>query len=464
MSILIIGCIGLILSGCTGFIGVRETDPDILKLREAIKHDPDDSQKHLALAGTYFLKYMDGGKKSYIDMSIQEAKEALRLSPGSGLIYYYLSSALMIKGAENLDEKLTNEARIKYNEALRITPELAGNNNFPPPYLYSGGIYFFKSIKDKKFVNDAIREIKEAIRINPKYAASHAALGTIYYSMLEEKELAELELKEAVRLSADVPDFHKLLGEMYREKIHSGEENWDVEAIEQGIKEYKEVIRLSPEDDEAHRELSNLYEHKGLYDLQIFEAKEAVRLNKSARNYVTLGNAYIRKEDYDQALNNFKEALKLRSDYAYPHYRIAFIYYLQNRFVEAIEEFERYYKLNDTPSTYAILWQYYSLKKMGKDVEAQKLLNNYAGNDKRKEWESCLIEYYKGKLTESELISKTRHNCDRCEAFFYIGSQYLLKNDKEKSAQYFKKTLNTNIFCYGEYIAARVRLEQLEVM
>ncbi len=384
-----------------------------------------------------------------------------------------LGLALVKKGKESLGKKLfdeaaneLDEAAREYKEGIRIRPELLEIAAMAPPQFWVAWAYYAKSRQDKKVAEDAIRELKEAIRVKPGYAPAHGLLAAIYYER-GEKELARLELEETIRLDPNVPESHAFLGAIYKENVNCGEEKWNDEAIEKGIKAYKEVIRLAPENAEAHRVLGRLYRYKGLYDLEVFEAKEALRLEKSAENHRALGSAYIWKGDYDQALKELREALSLKPNDGQAHHEIAFAYHMQNRFEDAEREYRKYIELEETNSVYPILypllWQHLSMKGMGKDAEALKLLEEFAKGFKGKEWELHLLSYHQGRLTESELISKAKNECDRCEAFYYVGSQYLLKGDRQKAKEFFQKTMDTKVYRYYEYAAACARLKQLGV-
>jgi len=490
--------IALFLSGCAGVTPVKETDPTVLRLEEVVKQNPNDPQKRVELAAVYLGKYLQKKEKRYIDGALEEAREAIRLKPDLGRAHAQLSWILMIKATESHDEGLIYESKREYEEALRINPELADSERVHPPHLGAAMIYLSKSRKDKKYVDRAIKELKEGIRLKPNSAPTHHLLGQIYYiqeknelALLELKEalrlnpddpethkalakvyigqgkneLAISELKEAARLNPDDPETHKALGGIYEEKVYSGEKGWDDEAIELAIKEFKEVIRLTPEDAYAHRTLGWLYRHKELFDLNVFEAKEALRLKKSATNYRALGDAYLWKGDYDKAIKEFREALRLKPDFAEIHTYIAYTYFLEGRFEDAIEEFEKYFGSLESPygdiNSYRIIWQNLSLKHIGKNAEAKKLIEDFATGYKGEGWELDVFRYHQGKLTESELISRPRHKGDRCEAYFYIGYQHLLKGDKQKAREYFQKTLDTKAFGYYEYIGARARLEEM---
>lgn len=145
-------------------------------------------------------------------------------------------------------------------------------------------IYLVKSEWDKKYIDEAIIKLKETTQIWPEFVDAHALLSEIYYKQ-GQRELAIGELKDATRLKPENPRYHRILGYLYKEKVHSEQNCYDEEAIGNGISGYKEVIRLTPQDAEAHSSIGWLYIHKGLYDLALFEAKEALRLNKSTKNH-----------------------------------------------------------------------------------------------------------------------------------------------------------------------------------
>jgi tetratricopeptide (TPR) repeat protein len=316
-----------------------------------------------------------------------------------------------------------------------------------------GQIYYYQGKTEL-----ALLELKQAARLSPNNPKPHKALARVYYGR-GKTGLALSELKEAERLNPDDPETHKMLGDLYTDSY------WDDEAIVQGIKEYKEVVRLTPKDALAHRRLARLYRQKELFDLGVFEAKEALRLEKSAISFRDLGVAYLWRGNYEKAIKEFREALRLKPDFASIHYDIGYTYFLEGRFEDAIEEFKKYFGSLDSPygdiNSYRMIWRNLSLRHIGKDAEAKKLIEDFARGYKGKGWELEVFHYHLGKLTESELVSRARHKGDRCEAYFYIGCQNLINGDKKKAKECFQKSLDAKAFGYYEYIGARARLEQL---
>jgi lipoprotein NlpI len=103
------------------------------------------------------------------------------------------------------------------------------------------------------------------------------------------------------------------------------------------------------------------------------------------------------------------------------------------------------------------------LKQTGQSDKAAKLLfEHYARDVNRKKWETDLLQYHLGRISEDELINSARHKCDRCEAFFYIGYSYFLKNEKQAAMERFQKALDTNVYASWVYTGARAMLQELE--
>jgi len=449
------------LCGYAGITSYRETDPAVLQLRDAVKQNPSDAQMRAELAAVYFQKYKEAKQQHYLEGSITEAREALRLDANCGLAHFYLSLALIEKGTERGNEALLDEAVTAYKEALRTGPGLAVAEGFPPAQFLAATKYLALSEKDSGLIDVAVRELQEAIRVKPRYAPSHAILGGIYYHLKGEKERAINALKEAIRCNSDYLEAHKWLAGIYKAELQQSGAERDEETIELAIREYGAVIRLDPQDDEAHRELSWVYRCKGSFDLSRAEAEAALRLERSAENHKALGDACLWKGDYAQARKELQEAMKSRPHYQEARYSLAFTCYLEQRFKEAVEESSRCMKLEDSPRVETILLQYLSLQGMGREAEADELLAEFSRCFAGEAWPSDLLAYHRGELRDSELLSKARHDFDRCTAYFYIGCRYLHRGRRENARVYFRKCVDIKILDSFGYAGSRAELERL---
>jgi tetratricopeptide (TPR) repeat protein len=460
-SWLITVLIMVFLCGYAGIPSYRETDPAVLQLQDAIRQNPSDPQIRAELAAVYFQKYKEVQQPYYLESTITEARGALHLDPNCGLAHFYLSLALIEKGTERGNEALLDEAVREYKEALRTGPGLAEAEGFPPAQFLAATKYLALSERNEGLIDDAVRELQEAIRVKPGYAPSYAILGGIYYHLKGEKERAIHELKEAIRCNSDYLEARKWLAGIYKAELQRAGADRDEGTIELAIQEYGAVIRLDPQDDEAHRELSWLYRRKGFFDLSGTEAEAALRLKRSAENYKALGDACLWKGDYGPARQELQEAMRLRPQHQEARYSLAFTYYLEQRFKEAVEESSRCMMLEDPPRVETILLEYLSLQGIGREAEADQLLVEFSRSFAGETWPSHLLAYLRGELRESELLSKARHDFDRCTAYFYIGCRYLHQGHREKARVFFRKCVDTKIFDSFGYIGSRAKLEWL---
>src|SRR5262245_53552970 len=77
------------------------------------------------------------------------------------------------------------------------------------------------------------------------------------------------------------------------------------------------------------------------YDRAIADYSEAIRLNPSANAYGNRGNAHYHKEDYYYAIADYGEAIKLDPSDAKAHYNRGLAYMVLARREEAIADFRR---------------------------------------------------------------------------------------------------------------------------
>lgn len=451
------------LDGCASVNEVIETDPDISKLSEEIKRSPYDPRPHLQLALLYSNKYKTKHSISYLDQAIHETREALLLAPDFPPAHGLLSTFLIEKAYATLDEDLIDESKNEYEKAIKLNPDFARAKDIYPPHIRTAQLYLIKSVKDKIFIDRAIQELKESVRLNPNVSLSHFLLGGIYED-LDNNELALFEFNEAARLDPDNPEVYAHIGNLHKTGVHSRDGCLDESATEKGIAAYREAAKLDPHEALYHRELGWFYRHKRLYDMEVFEAREALRLENSHKSHKALGDAFLWKGEFEQAVEEYLEAIRLQPRDIDIIRTLAFTYFLLNKYDNAVREFTRFLNKADLPDTYALLWKYLSLKEIGKDIEAGKLLDDYTGRFKGKKWESLLINYHQGAISESDLISGTRHKCDKAEAYFYIGYNALHTDNQQKAREFFQKTLDTHVYCYYEYAAARAKLAQLDAM
>ena len=89
-----------------------------------------------------------------------------------------------------------------------------------------------------------------------------------------------------------------------------------------------------------HFEQGWVYAEKGLWDEAVFEFKEAVRLSPDdAKAHHSFGVALARKGFWDKALVEFKEAIRLEPELPQPHYGLGAAYVRNGNRNGALEQY-----------------------------------------------------------------------------------------------------------------------------
>ena len=72
------------------------------------------------------------------------------------------------------------------------------------------------------------------------------------------------------------------------------------------------VILNDPLKAQEHADLASIYEEKGEYDLAIREGEEAVKMDsRNLKGLIALGNSHLQKGNYDKAERYYKKAMKI---------------------------------------------------------------------------------------------------------------------------------------------------------
>jgi tetratricopeptide (TPR) repeat protein len=438
----------------------------IEQIEQTLKDNPNNPQGDLALAAAYFQKYQQTGNVKYLDTAIQKVRNGIRLESEFAPAHLLLYSLLVEKAIQQSNINLLNEINHEYQEVLRAYPESENLKELPHPAFIAAVVYYNLSIKNAgtneqaRYEGKAINELQKAISVQPENANYHKFLAFIYFSQ-SKNDLALTEAKEASRLAPNDAESYKLIGSIYSDNIHRSKDCWNTDAITQGIKALKDAIRLRPDDADVHAGLSYFYIHQGAYNLAVAESKIAVRLSASPEHHRVLGDTLLFVGDYEQAVKEYSEVLKRDSSYVVAHADLAFAYFLQNKFDDAVKEYQKYTKQVKSPGSYAILYYSLALRHLGKHTEAQKLLEKYVKYNQEGEWSLQLLNFHLGKITEAELIGRARNKCETSDALFLIGYKYLLAGDKLTAQKYFQKTVDTQVFCSYQYLTANAKLRDL---
>jgi tetratricopeptide (TPR) repeat protein len=285
----------------------------------------------------------------------EEYREALKLKPSAeiyeklGLVYFLQNSFDLAVGA--------------FSEALRPQPDRWASQLFL-------GISLYRTNRFK----EALPHLQQALKLNSQQNDARYWLGATYKALgeyprgIDQLRLAlendPKNIDTLYALAEAYLDFSTVLSKRldrhpeekrYRETLEEragirkliqehGEESLDQLAGEwrQVEGQYKQVLKSHQADEDGLYILSRVYA-----ELAQLTAERLWELEpNSVRAHQVLGEAYEGKEDYEKALQEYQEALRLNPQAPGLHYSVGHAYWQMKRFEAAIPELEKELALN----------------------------------------------------------------------------------------------------------------------
>jgi Flp pilus assembly protein TadD len=149
----------------------------------------------------------------------------------------------------------------------------------------------------------ALAEYRKALEINPNNAEAILNLATIYEHM-EHSQEAEASYKQAIALRPDYWSGYLALALFYD----------DEKRYSESIDQLKRVIELTPDNPTAYSDLGAVYMDIG--DAKSYEAagaafRKSIELAPNYEAYSNLGYLYFLQRRYNDAVQQFQQALAL---------------------------------------------------------------------------------------------------------------------------------------------------------
>ena len=340
---------------------VADSDSEKLNItNEALELAREVIAKGLESREAHFFLSQDYTNKGDFNAAIKELNEAIRIGPDY-LFYYYLGKLLYMKGDFNgaikafkkscelnmqfapsrynlglsyVQVNKIDQALSSYKQAISIKPD------YEQAYLGIGRLY-----KQVRFNDDAIEAYKKVIEINNTNISARMDMGVIYNEegeyqkaidiykeALQFSEFGELQtilkynLSVALYNNGDFEEALQVAKESYEEKFFITDKNEEANITynyaliletcgqyEDAVKIYKETLSINKSHLKAKINLSALYMKS-----ENPNADEVLRLLNEA--YVVapynfevnnnMGNAYVLKEDYKNAVIYLNNALE----------------------------------------------------------------------------------------------------------------------------------------------------------
>lgn len=109
---------------------------------------------------------------------------------------------------------------------------------------------------------------------------------------------------------------------------------------------YSRALSLNPDSIDANLSLGNVYFILGRYEEAIRSYKKALEYSQRSKSsiLIKIGTSYLFLNDYDKAIEVFKEIQRIEPTNSDSYFALGLIYYINNRHEEAFNE---YLKLNE---------------------------------------------------------------------------------------------------------------------
>jgi len=205
-----------------------------------------------------------------------------------------------------------------------------------------------------------------------------------------------------------------------------------------------------------------------------------------SRLYRHRGHRFITVRQFTNAISDFEHAVKLikgTEDKIEPDglpnsrniptgtlhfniwYHLGLAYYLQGELEQALDAYQQCMKVSTNPDALAATshWLYMTLRRLGKEEQASQVLEPiHAEMDiiENRSYHRLLL-FYKGKISEDSLVSKSADALDNATIGYGMGNCYFYNGNRDEAMQIFQKVIQgTQSAAFG-YIAAEADLQNL---
>ena len=285
--------------------------------------------------------------------------------------------ALQNKVASAIAQQI--QVNLKPMEEVALKKEKAVNPEAHEAYLK--GRYFWNKRTDDG-LRKAIDYFNQAIEKDPTYAPaytgladSYALLGDWEYGGMAPKEAfprAEEAATKALQLDDTLSEAHTSLA--FCRDLYDW--NWDSAEVE-----FKKAIELNPGYATAHHWYSWHLAVLGRMDEAIAEMRKAAALDPlSLIISADLAEVLLVARQFEQSIQQSLSTIALDPNFAVAHYQLGQAYVQNQKYTDAIKEFQRAIELSGAHTTFASNLAYvYALA--GRKGEAVKILNDQKNRD-----------------------------------------------------------------------------------
>lgn len=342
---------------------------------------------------------------------------------------------------------------------------------------------------DKKDFKESVEYSTSALEKNPKNDSAYMLRGSAYMNM-DNNEKAMADFNRAIELRADLPASYDLRGVC----------NLRSNKPEEAIKDFDMALSLDPN-------YTQSYFNRGIAYSRMGDSSNAMRDLKSAESrgfkepelYVVLSDIHVEAGEYDKGLEIISKAVEMNPNHPSIYAQRAITYGKAGEYEKAYKDFDKALELGlRTEGLYrsrgSIFWRQGKIGEAAKNIKSAielkpdelylgiwlYILEARQGNDAKEElveslkkfgrhdWPEPVALMLLGEMTQEECLKKAESensrldNEQKCEAYFYIAQNCIIKGKKQEAEDYLRKCISTSVKNFYEYDLAGSELKHLE--
>jgi tetratricopeptide (TPR) repeat protein len=295
-----------------------------------------------------------------VDGGVQESGGRLRITaslvrPDGSIEWPYEDTVglseiftLQARLAENLGAHLASRLTEVSRQLLAkpLTTDVAAFED------YSRGMEYIERRDVPGNLQLAVDAFRRAVARDPKFSAAHAALGEacwlLYFQTKQQQwvDKSREAILEALRLDPEQSEVRLSLAQLLRGTGRADE----------ALAELRKVTAAQPDNDDAHRLIGQILSDRAQFNAALTEFNEAIRLRPGFwTNHMSLAAAYLKAGRLAEAARSYLRVTELQPDnaWAFGNLGVAYMELGENR--RALESLERSIAITPDAYTYANL-------------------------------------------------------------------------------------------------------------
>jgi lipoprotein NlpI len=305
--------------------------------------------------------------------------------------------------------------------------------------------------------------LKTGIRESPRFERSYFMLAR-NYNLNKDYDSEIAVLRQAAFIMPENAEVGKKLAVALDDQIDRMEcYVADPYLVDDTIAVWQKVLPALPEDAEVHRKLLLKYELKGLFDLQLFEARTLYKLTGSPEDRLLLADSLVSAGYLQEGLDIY-EALR-KKDSGLPSLKMNMgTAYFYNHDLNAAAKLISAHIRDKPEDFYPRVFYFLIESSRGNGDKARSSLHDFVLEHANyyKGWTGELAGYVRGSRSERALIGTAKDPCQQTEAYYYVAMDHLRKGDLASASDYLKKLLDLKVYGYREYTGAAYALKSME--